>query len=108
MGQGSKSRGQVHGEGQGRSTLGELIHERVRAAIEAAVEEELAAALGVGRSERGQGRRGYRNGARERSLTGPTGPVALSVPRGLLFEESGGRREWPSSLVPRYSGGWPK
>jgi len=34
---------------KGRSTLGELIHAAVRGAIEAAVQAELAPALGAGR-----------------------------------------------------------
>ena len=40
-----------------RSTLGELIHAAVRRAIEAAVEEELAGALGAERYEREAARR---------------------------------------------------
>ena len=42
---------QVAGEPE-RSTLGELIHAAVRRAIEVAVEEELAGALGAERYER--------------------------------------------------------
>ena len=82
-------------------SLGELIHQAVRAAIEGAVHEELDAALGAGVYERGKGRRGYRNGHRERTLSGPTGPAALTVPRATLFTESG-KREWSSQLLPRY------
>ena len=62
-------------------SLSELIHQHVRAAIEVAVHEELRAALGTSPYERSEGRRGYRNGIRERTLTGPTGPVALALPR---------------------------
>src|SRR5439155_431843 len=51
-----------------RSTLGELIHAAVRRAIEAAVEEELAGALGADRYEREVARRGYRNGTKEQPL----------------------------------------
>jgi len=65
-----------------RSTLGELIHAAVRRAIEVAVEEELAGALGADRYERDATRRGYRNGTKERTLTGPTGPVPPCSPRG--------------------------
>ena len=87
---------------QGRpGTLGELIHEAVRHAIEVAVEEELTAALGVTRYTRDAARDGYRNGHRGRTLTGPTGPLALTLPRATLFATSG-RREWTSALVPRY------
>ena len=82
-------------------TLGQLIHEAVHRAIELAVEEELTAALGAGRYARDLGRGGYRNGRRPRTLTGPTGPLALMLPRATLFAASG-TREWTSTLVPRY------
>jgi transposase-like protein len=82
-------------------SLGELIPQAVRGAIEQAVEEELETALGARVYQRDQGRRGYRNGHRERTLSARTGPVALSVPRGTLFIESG-ERDWSSSLLPRY------
>jgi putative transposase len=83
-------------------SLGELIHERVRRAIETAVEEELAAALAAAVYERTEGRRGYRNGQKARTLTGPTGPLALTLARGVLFTAGGGTTEWASTIVPRY------
>ncbi len=92
--------GQRRGENR-PSSLGELIHAQVRRAIELAVEEELAGALGVARYERGPGRRGYRNGTKVRTVTGPTGPLALTLPRGVLITGAG-PREWTSALVPRY------
>ena len=81
-----------------RVSLGELIHHHVRAAIETAVHEELHVALGVGAYERHDARRGYRNGPKTRTLTGPSGALALRVPRATLF----GGREWASALLPRY------
>jgi transposase-like protein len=81
------------------AALGELIHAQVRVAIETAVHEELAIALGAGRYERHGERRGYRNGIKARTLTGPTGPLALTLPRATL-EATG--REWRSTIVPRY------
>lgn len=81
--------------------LGELIHAQVRAAIETAVHEELALALGAGRYERHGDRRGYRNGVKTRTLTGPTGPLALTLPRATMGGAGGGP-EWTSSIVPRY------
>jgi putative transposase len=81
------------------AALGELIHAQVRVAIETAVHEELAIALGAGRYERQGARRGYRNGVKTRTLTGPTGPLALTLPRATV-EATG--REWRSTLVPRY------
>src|SRR5437870_2699438 len=83
------------------AALGELIHAQVRVAIETAVHEELAIALGAGRYERHRARRGYRNGVKTRTLTGPTGPMALTLPRATLAGP-GPEQEWASSIVPRY------
>src|SRR6266702_116040 len=79
--------------------LGEFSQAQVRVAIERAVHEELAIALGAGRYERQSARRGYRNGVKTRTLTGPTGPLALTLPRATLRAPS---REWRSTIVPRY------
>src|SRR5215470_17861294 len=76
-----------------------LIHQHVRVAIEMAVHEELRMALGTNPWERSQARRGYRNGTKPRMLTGPTGPVMLTLPRATLFA---GAKEWRSRIVPRY------
>src|SRR5712692_1645478 len=84
----------------GRSHLGELIHAAVRGAIEAAVEAELAATLGAGRYERRDSRQGYRNGTKTRTLSGPTGAMALTLPRATV-ETGTGRTEWTSTVVPR-------
>jgi transposase-like protein len=54
-------------------SLGELIHQHVRAAVEQAVQEELAALLGAGRYERCARRLGHRNGHKQRTLTGRRG-----------------------------------
>jgi len=81
--------------------LGELIHAQVRVAIETAVHEELAIALGAGRYERHDERRGYRNGVKTRTLTGPTGPMTLTLPRATMVATGGGQ-EWTSTIVPRY------
>jgi putative transposase len=80
-------------------SLSELIHQHVRVAIETAVYEELRAALGATPYERSGVRRGYRNGTKARTLTGPTGPVVLTLPRATLFA---GAKEWTSRIVPRY------
>jgi transposase-like protein len=95
----SRRRERVHTDHP--TTLGELIHAAVRRAIEQAVEEELMAALGAAPWERTGVRRGYRNGRKPRTLTGPTGPAPLTLPRGTLFTPEG-EREWVSTLVPRY------
>jgi transposase-like protein len=81
--------------------LGELIHAAVQHAIEVAVEEELTAALGARAYERGSARCGYRNGTKPRTLTGPTGPLPLAIPRARLVTGTG-EREWTSALLPRY------
>src|SRR2546428_3806794 len=88
----------VHEE---KLSLGVLIHQHVRAAVEQAVQEELAEVLGVELYERSEARRGERNGTKMRTLTGPTGPLELTLPRARLFTP-GGSEEWASKLVPRY------
>jgi putative transposase len=82
-------------------SLGELIHAAVRRAIEVAVDVELTAALGAPRYARCGSRCGYRNGTKPRRLTGPTGPLALTVPRATVFTPTGSQ-EWASTLLPRY------
>ena len=59
----------------------------------------MRAALWTTPYERSDVRRGYRNGIKTRTLTGPTGPVALTLPRATLFA---GAKEWTSRIVPRY------
>jgi len=81
------------------TSLGVLIHDAVRAAIEQAVEEELEAALGARPYERAEERHGYRNGSRTRTLSGPTGPAELTVPRATLFKRN---EEWSTKILPRY------
>jgi len=82
-------------------SLSELIHQHVRVAIETAVHEELRAALGTSPYERTEVRRGYRNGTKARTLTGPMGPVVLMLPRATMFGAAGGK-EWKSAILPRY------
>jgi len=100
MDKGSRNAERMHG-GQ-PSSLGELIHAAVRRAIEVAVDEELTAALEAGPYQRTEGRRGYRNGTKPRTLTGPTGPLELTLPRATLFRPAARETEWSSTLVPRY------
>ncbi len=88
--------------GEDEISLGELLHRRVRETVEQAVEEELLAALGAKLYERVDQRAGYRNGTRERTLTGPTGPVELTLPRARVFTADGGDEEWRPTIVPRY------
>ena len=97
MGKATKNLKLVHEE----FSLGVLIHQHVRAAVEQAVHEELAEVLGVELYERSETRRGERNGTKTRTLTGPTGPLELTLPRARLFTP-GGSEEWASKLVPRH------
>jgi transposase-like protein len=86
----------------GPDTIEAVIRTRVREMIEAVVDEELQAALGVGRHERSEARGGYRHGVRERTVTTSLGPTVLSVPRARLEQADGSWREWSSQVVPRY------
>ncbi len=99
MGKSIRKRGSLQAEAP--FSLGALIHDHVRRAIELAVREELAITVGAAPYERGANRRGYRNGCKARTLTGPTGPLALTLPRATLFSANGAR-EWTSAVVPRY------
>ena len=80
MGKGIKK--EARAQGLEPVSLSELIHQHVRAVIETAVHEELRAALGTSPYERRDVRRGYRNGVRERTLTGPPGPGRAHVASG--------------------------
>src|SRR5260370_5436153 len=80
-------------------SLGELIHEHVRHAIEVAVGEELAIALAAQPYERNGERRGYRNGRKTRTVTGPTGPLPLTLPPAIVFGPRGAR-EWRAPPPP--------
>src|SRR3954466_9824199 len=75
---------------------------RIRSLIEEMVEQELAAALGRARYERG-GARGHRHGHRSRTLTGSFGTVEIAVPRARLRGKDGTEREWRSAVLPRYA-----
>jgi len=80
-------------------SLGELIHAAVRRMIEVAVDEELTAALGARRYELGSPRRGYRNGRKPRTVTGPTGPlIGLVVSGQIRLRRLDGWRQIPAML----------
>lgn len=82
--------------------LSEAIRHHIRDAIVTIANEELAAFLGVGSHERSPLRRGYRNGAKTRSLTTSLGKTEFKMPRALIFND-GKLAEWQSSMVPRYA-----
>jgi transposase-like protein len=81
----------------------ERVRGRVREAIEATVEEELTEMLGGDRYERVEGRRGYRNGSQERTVTTSMGERTLRLPRARIAENDGTTREFRSELLPRYA-----
>jgi putative transposase len=88
---------------QGKGALEDLLRERIRATIEAIIEEELEAALGAGRSERvGAVRAGYRHGKRPRTLTTSLGATTITMPRARVANTAGQRGEWQSRIIPRY------
>jgi putative transposase len=82
--------------------LEEAVRGQVRALIERLLEEEVEAALGRGRYERGMAGKGHRNGHRERRLDTTFGPLVLAVPRARLADDDAGEREWKSALLPAY------
>jgi transposase-like protein len=81
--------------------LSQVARDRVRAALGEIAQEELTAFLGADRYDRTEVRRGYRNGAKNRTLTTSWGPTELTVPRAVIFDGEQ-RREWQSRIVPRY------
>jgi putative transposase len=81
--------------------LEEAVRGQVRSFIEQLLEQELEAALGRGRYERGASSNGRRHGHRPRQLVTTFGPLSLSVPRARLADEAG-EREWNSALLPAY------
>ncbi len=65
-----------------RQEVERQLRVQIRQAVEVALDEELAAALGSGRHERTDARRGYRHGTVERRLTTGDGLRVITVPRG--------------------------
>lgn len=78
------------------------IRQRVREAIELVMEEEVEAALGAARYERGSQRSGYRNGHQSRRVLTEHGPTVLRIPRGRLAAGHGASGEWHSRIVGPY------
>ncbi len=86
-----------------RQSIETQMRRRILEAIELVLEEELTEALGTGRYERGDARRGYRNGHQTRRITTAVGTQALEVPRGRIAEPDGSSREFRSKALPRYA-----
>jgi transposase-like protein len=87
----------------GSDSIEAMMRDRVRATIEAIVEEELEAALGARKSARvGDERQGYRHGTRDRMLTTSLGPTPIAMPRARVDQADGTSAEWRSQTVRRY------
>ncbi len=86
-----------------RQSIETLMRRRILEAIEVVLEEELTEALGTGRYERGEARRGYRNGHQTRRITTAVGAQTLEVPRGRMVDADGSSREFRSQALPRYA-----
>ena len=82
----------------GRDRLTEALRGKVREMIMALAEAELAEVLAAGSYERSEGRRGYRNGKRQRSISTGLGATVIELPRARI---SAGERdkEWRSGLI---------
>lgn len=89
--------------GRFRQDIQSKLRQRVREALEAVLDEELAEALSCEAYERSEGRRGYRHGSGERPLTTEVGTRVVRVPRGRLRQEDGTTTEFHSELLPRYA-----
>lgn len=87
---------------QFRQDIEAEFRRKIREALDVALREELAAALGSDRHERTDRRRGYRNGSSERTITTPEGPRRVTVPRGRVASD-GSTHEFHSQLLPRYA-----
>ena len=88
---------------QFRQDLQTKLRDGVRRAIETVLEEELLAALGAAAHERLSGRRGYRHGTIERTVTTRDGTRAMTVPRARLRDQDGPPTEFRSTVLPRYA-----
>ena len=74
---------------QFRQDIEAQFRRHIREALDVALAEELAAALGSGRHQRTDRRCGYRNGTVERTITTPDGTRTVTVPRGRVADTAG-------------------
>jgi putative transposase len=88
---------------QFRQDIEAQFRRQIREALDVALAEELAAALGSEPHERTDRRRGYRNGSIERTITTPEGTRTVTVPRGRIAGPDGATEEFRSQLLPRYA-----
>ena len=84
------------------TSLEMVIRTRARSWIETIIEDELESVLQAKPSARVDGRRGYRHGTRERTLTTSLGPTTIAMPRARLQGPGGTTTEWQSQALRRY------
>src|SRR5262245_10960518 len=85
----------------GGDRLAEALRGKVREMIMTLAEAELAEVLAAGSDERCEGRRGYRNGKRTRSISTGLGATVIELPRARIMEGER-KKEWQSGLIGRY------
>lgn len=85
-----------------RSSLRDLLGDRIREALQELLELELDETIGALRHERTEARGGYRNGHSRRKVVTEVGPVELAVPRARLDDGKGGEHEHRTGIVDRY------
>ena len=86
----------------GYDPLEDRLRENIRSTIEAFLRRNLRSFSGAADTVERRASAGYRNGHRERQLTGTFGTERVSVPRARIVEEDGRASEWRSRALPRY------
>lgn len=88
---------------EGFDPIEDRLRANIRGTIEAVFNEELDGFLGRLRYGREAGAvKGFRNGQRDRRITGTFGTETISVPRARVEDEAGKISEWRSKALPRY------
>ena len=85
----------------GADRLTEALRGKVREMIMTLAEAELAEVLAARSYERSEGRRGYRNGKRQRTISTGLGATVIELARARI-SEAGAEKEWQSKLIGRY------
>ena len=84
---------------QFRQDIEAQFRRHIREALDVALAEELAAALGSDRHQRTDRRCGYRHGTVDRTITTPDGTRTVTVPRGRVADQGGATTEFHSQAV---------
>ena len=88
---------------EGFDPIEDRLRANIRGTIEAVFNEELDGFLGRLRYGRdAEAVKGYRDGRRDRQITGTFGTETISVPRARVEDEVGKVSEWRSKALPRY------